>query len=145
MAATLKGVYNPDFKGKYIGNSYPIFRSAWEKRVMFMLDHNEKVYRWGSELFPLPYFNPLDGKIHQYFPDFYVESIGSSGTMTKLIVEVKPKKQTIPPVIGNKRKKTINIEMTQWLINKAKWESAQKYCQNHGMKFMILTEDDIGI
>jgi hypothetical protein len=145
MAATLKGIFSPSNRNKYIGKSLPTFRSAWEKRVMFMLDNNSKVYRWGSELFSLPYISPVDGKVHQYFPDFYVEVIGNNDELKRLIIEVKPKKQTMPPTTANKKKKTIALEAVQWAVNKSKWEAAMNYCNKNGIQFVVFTEDNIGI
>ena len=40
---------------------------------MVYCDRNEKIVEWGSEEFFIPYRSPLDGKIHRYFPDFYVK------------------------------------------------------------------------
>ena len=40
---------------------------------MVYCDRNEKILEWGSEEFFVPYRSPLDGKMHRYFPDFYVK------------------------------------------------------------------------
>ena len=93
-----KGRYNPRNPQKYKGNPHNvIYRSLWERKFMVYCDNNTSVLEWGSEEVIIPYLSPLDGRIHRYFPDFYIKIKQHSGTTKKLIIEVKPKKQTKPP------------------------------------------------
>jgi hypothetical protein len=59
-------------------------------------------------------------------------------------IEVKPKHQCTPPEKTPKRRtgKWFSKVKT-WGINKAKWKSAQEFCESHGMQFKILTEDHL--
>ena len=69
-----RGRYIPTYPKKYKGDpSNIIYRSLWERKFMVYCDRNEKILEWGSEEFFVPYRSPLDGKIHRYFPDFYVK------------------------------------------------------------------------
>ena len=100
MATTkyYKGKFNPERPNKYKGNVRNIiYRSGWERRFMIYCDRNENVIEWGSEEVAIPYQSPLDGKIHRYYPDFYVKVKQPNLTVVKYIVEIKPKKQTKPP------------------------------------------------
>ena len=141
-----KGRYNPVNPKKYKGNSQNIiYRSLWERKFMVYCDTNDKVLEWGSEEIIIPYISPWDGKVHRYFPDFYIKVKQSSGNLKKFIIEVKPKKQTRPPKpVVRKTKRWIN-EVRTFGINEAKWKHATKWCKDNDMEFKILTEEELGI
>ena len=93
-----RGRYIPTYPKKYKGDpSNIIYRSLWERKFMVYCDRNDRILEWGSEEFFIPYRSPLDGKIHRYFPDFYVKVKTKQNTIKKWVVEVKPKAQTRPP------------------------------------------------
>jgi len=140
-----KGKYIPINRKKYVGNSSQvIYRSLWERKLMVYCDRNEKVIEWGSEEVIVPYRSPWDGKMHRYFPDFYIKIKQGDGTYKKFIIEVKPKAQCKEPIKTPKRKtRKWYKEVQTWGINQAKWKSAIDYCENRGMEFKILTEDHL--
>ena len=140
-----KGKYIPINPKKYVGNSSQvIYRSLWERKLMVYCDRNEKVIEWGSEEVIVPYRSPWDGKMHRYFPDFYMKVKQGNGTQKKFIIEVKPKAQCKEPTKTPKRKtRKWYKEVQTWGINQAKWKSATDYCENRGMEFKILTEDHL--
>tara|TARA_B100000085_G_scaffold83972_1_gene75764 strand:+ start:3524 stop:3952 length:429 start_codon:yes stop_codon:yes gene_type:complete len=141
---TYKGRYIPSKPRKYRGDpSNIIYRSLWERKFMVYCDRNDAILEWGSEEIIIPYKSPLDGRIHRYFPDFYVKVKQSDGTIKKMIIEVKPKKQCKPPV-GKKKTKYYIKEVQTWGVNKAKWEYALEWCKDRNMEFKILTEDHLG-
>ena len=140
-----KGKYIPINPKKYIGNSSQIiYRSLWERKLMVYCDRNDNIIEWGSEEVIVPYRSPWDGKIHRYFPDFYMKVKQTNGTYKKFIIEVKPKAQCKEPTKTPKRKtRKWYKEVQTWGINQAKWKSATDYCENRGMEFKILTEDHL--
>ena len=140
-----KGKYIPINRKKYVGNSSQvIYRSLWERKLMVYCDRNEKVIEWGSEEVIVPYRSPWDGKMHRYFPDFYMKVKQGNGAYKKFIIEVKPKAQCKEPIKTPKRKtRKWYKEVQTWGINQAKWKSAIDYCENRGMEFKILTEDHL--
>ena len=141
-----KGRYNPVNPKKYKGNPQNIiYRSLWERKFMVYCDTNDKVLEWGSEEIIIPYVSPWDGKVHRYFPDFYIKVKQSNGNIKKFIIEVKPKKQTRPPKPVVRKTKRWIKEVRTFGINEAKWKHATKWCKNNDMEFKILTEDDLGI
>lgn len=72
--ATYKGRYKPKHPQKYKGDpSNIIYRSSWELKFMKWCDMRPDVLEWQSEEFFIPYKHPIDGKMHRYFPDFYVK------------------------------------------------------------------------
>ena len=139
---TYKGKYIPQNPQKYKGNpSQIIYRSLWERKFMVYCDRNDKVIEWGSEEVIVPYRSPWDGKIHRYFPDFYIKIKQSSGGVKKFIIEVKPEYQCKQPnKTPKKRTRKWYKEVQTYGINQAKWKSAIDWCANRGMEFKILTE-----
>ena len=141
-----RGKYFPSNTKKYKGDpSNIIYRSLWERKFMVYCDRNEKIVEWGSEEFFIPYRSPLDGKIHRYFPDFYVKVKTKQGTLKKWVVEVKPKAQTRPPRTPKRKTKNYINEVRTYAINDAKWKNAIEYCKDRNMEFIIITEDELKI
>jgi hypothetical protein len=108
------------------------------------LDENPSVIWWASEELPIPYMNPIDNKMHRYFPDFIVKVRKKDGLVMTYILEVKPDIQTKRPVQKRKTKKFIQ-EMATYAINQEKWKAADIFCQEHGWQFKLITEKELGI
>ena len=142
---TYKGRYFPTNPKKYRGNpNQIIYRSLWERKVMVYCDKNDAIIEWGSDEVIVPYLSPMDGKIHRYFPDFYMKVRQADGSTKKFIIEVKPKSQCKQPVKNPKRRTTKWFnEVKTFAINQAKWKSAREFCEDKGMEFKIFTEDHI--
>ena len=139
-----KSRYKPKNKSKYMGNPNNIIcRSLWERRVCKYLDNNINVVKWGSEEISIPYYSPVDKKMHKYFPDFIIEKKNKEETIETLIIEVKPLKQTKPPKKPKRKTKNYIKECFTYEINQSKWKSAEEMCNKKGWKFIILTEKDI--
>ena len=141
-----KGRYTPKNPNKYKGDYHNIvYRSLWERKFMVYCDNSDNILEWGSEEIIIPYLSPWDGKLHRYFPDFYIKVRQASGNIKKFIIEVKPKKQTRPPEpVHRKTKRWLNEGKT-YSINEAKWKHAKEWCSNNDMEFKILTEEELGI
>lgn len=140
-----KGKFTPRNPKKYKGDpSNVIYRSSWEVRVMKYLDEHPNVIWWGSEELPIPYLNPVDKRIHRYFPDFVAKIRRSDGTVMTYVIEVKPEKQTQPPKERRKTKLYLQEAVT-YEINRAKWHAATEFCKDYGWKFQILTEKELGL
>ena len=139
------GFFHPRNPKKYVGDLNKIvFRSSWEKDFMDFLDNNTMVKRWGSEIISIPYIKPTTGRVHKYYPDFYVEYINrKTGKIVQDLVEVKPDKQIRKPTTRGKSKKTQLYEAITWSVNMAKWRSAQLYCDKYGFNWKVLSENDI--
>jgi hypothetical protein len=141
-----KGKYQPTYPEKYKGNpTNIIYRSLWERKFMKYCDLNENILEWGSEEIALPYRSPLDGRIHRYFPDFYIKVKETSGQIKKYIIEIKPQKQTIPPPKPKRQTKRYLYEAYEYAKNQAKWEAAKDWCLDRGYEFKVLTENELGI
>lgn len=138
----IQGIFKPNNPKKFIGN-HAIFRSSFERKFFLWADSNPNVLEWGSENIIIPYKSPVDDRWHRYYVDNFV--VLKEGTnIVKYLVEIKPYKQTIPPVISNRKKKsTLIYESTQWAINQAKWEAADKFAKSKGYKFIKITEREL--
>lgn len=144
--STYKGFYRISNPSKYRGDIHNvIYRSSWELRFMKYCDHNSAIVEWGSETMIIPYRSPVDNKIHRYFVDFYVKIKDSSGKLTKYLIEIKPEKFTKPPDIPKRKTKRFIQEVFNYGTNQAKWKAANEFCEDRGMKFLVLTEKDLGI
>ena len=141
-----QGIFRPKNPQKYVGDSNNIvYRSSWECRVMNWFDQNEDIISWASEELIVPYKSPIDNRFHRYFPDFIVKVKTRDGTMKTLMIEVKPKKQTIPPEPRKRITKQYVTEVTTYGVNQAKWKAAQEYCLDRGWEFKIMTEEHLGL
>jgi hypothetical protein len=112
---------------------------------MKKLDEHPDVLEWSSEEIVIPYRSPIDGKLHRYFPDFYVKRKNREGVIESIIIEVKPYAQTLEPKVQSNITKRYIQEVHTYGINKSKWTQAQEYCKDRGWKFMIFTEHELGI
>jgi len=141
-----KGKFRPINPKKYKGDpSNVIYRSRWELVLMKKLDEHPDVLEWSSEEIVIPYRSPIDGKLHRYFPDFYVKRKNREGVIESIIIEVKPYAQTLEPKVQSNITRRYIQEVHTYGINKSKWTQAQEYCKDRGWKFMIFTEHELGI
>lgn len=141
------GIYKPINPKKYKGDpTRIIYRSMWERKFMVFCDTNPNIVEYSSEEIVIPYRCPTDGKVHRYYPDFYVKTKSKAGIISKYVVEIKPKKQVEGPIKEPKRKTpTWKREVLTYMKNKAKWQAAENFCEDRQMKFLILTEDHLGV
>lgn len=149
MAKYHKGIFKPLNPQKYRGDpTNIIFRSSWELTVMSWFDKHPSIIEWSSEELRIPYRLTIDNSRHTYYPDFVIKKKGSDGSISTIVIEVKPKKQTIPPKVqinSKKPSKRYLNEVFEWSRNSSKWAAADAYCKNRGWQFVVLTEDDIGV
>lgn len=144
--ATYKGKFKPRNPNKYKGNfSNIVYRSSWELKLMTRLDAHPDVIWWCSEELAIPYRSPVDGKMHRYFPDFVVHMKNKQGVLETVMIEVKPKSQTVEPKKQATVTKKYLKEVFTWGINSAKWAMAEEYCKDRGWKFQIMSEKELGI
>jgi hypothetical protein len=140
------GRFKPKNPAKYVGDSSNIiYRSSWECRVMTWLDQNSDVISWASEELIVPYKSPVDGRFHRYFPDFLIKVKTRDGSIKTMMIEVKPKYQTVPPVQPSRKTKKFINEVITYGINQSKWKAANEYCLDRGWEFRIITEDHLGL
>ena len=144
----MKGRFRPKYPEKYKGDpTNIIYRSSYELKLFRYLDLHQSVSWWQSEELIFPYRSPIDGRYHRYFPDVIVKR--KDGKV--IMIEVKPKYQTVPPnkekmrtETGKIKKSYIN-EVKEWGKNQAKWKAAEEFCADRGWVFQIMTENELGI
>jgi len=140
------GRFRPSNPQKYAGDyKNIIYRSSWECRVMNWLDKNPNIVSWASEEIIIPYKSPVDNRMHRYFPDFVVKVRDKDGRFKTMMLEVKPKKQTMEPEKKKRITKQYIQEVVTWSINQAKFKAATEYCLDRGWEFKLITEDHLGL
>ena len=146
MAESIKSKYKPIHPKKYQGNPNNIIcRSSWERKFCQWCDRKENVISWASEEISIPYVSPKDNRIHRYYPDFLIKVKESSNRIKTYVVEVKPKKQTLPPKKRKRITKSYIYECQTYAVNQAKWKAASEFCKDNRIEFKIITEDELGI
>lgn len=85
----------------------------------------------------IPYRNPFTGKDTVYVPDFLIMYQDKSGKKISELIEIKPKGQASLLEARSQQEKAAVV------LNLAKWQAAEAHCKRLGLKFRILTQDDI--
>lgn len=112
-----------------------------EYRFMSRLDMSPSIIEWSSEEMFIRYYDPTQKKWRRYFPDFVYKS--KKGNVIKtFMIEIKPESQTKPPKKTSNKKRLLEEQMT-FVVNQSKWAFAEKYCQERGIEFLVITEKDI--
>ena len=141
-----KGKYYPSYPRKYKGDpTNIIYRSLWERKFMVYCDKNDNILEWASEEIALPYRSPVDNRVHRYFPDFYMKVKERGGKVKRYVIEVKPAKQTKPPVKPKRQTKGYIREAYEYAKNQAKWKMAREFCADRQWEFKVVTEKELGI
>ncbi len=141
-----KGKYYPSYPRKYKGDpTNIIYRSLWERKFMVYCDKNESILEWASEEIAIPYRSPIDNRVHRYFPDFYMKVQERGGKVKRYMIEVKPAKQTKPPVKPKRQTKGYILEAYEYAKNQAKWKMAREFCADRQWEFKVVTEKELGI
>lgn len=143
------GVYMMQNPTKYVGTKTEggvSYRSSWEQRMYYYMDHNANVIEWSAETLIIPYIFSLDGKPHKYYPDIVCKISTRNGIKT-FVIEIKPEKQTAEPAKPKnrsiERKQRYEQELFVYAKNTDKWKAATDYCKRNGMEFLVLTEKHI--
>lgn len=137
MSKYANGKYTIRNREKYVGRKEPTYRSSWEFSFMQFCDNNPSVLQWASEPFMIPYRNPLTGKNTIYVPDFMMVYVDRNQQKHAEVIEVKPTKETSFESARSVR------DRAAVALNMAKWSAAQEFCKSYGMRFRVVTENDI--
>lgn len=134
------GTYHVRNKSKFIGNYDPIYKSKLEAKMMFYLDHNDKIVKWNYESFPIKYIDESsNNKVRNYYIDF--TAVVNTGTKLQTIwIEVKSESETKPP--GKRASKNLKAVET-WIKNQSKWKAARKLAESRGIKFIVISEKEL--
>ena len=137
--------FTPKNIERYIGDYNKIIsRSSWETKFMRWCDTNPAVIKWNSEDIVIPYYSTSDQKMRNYHMDFFVYYRTNKGDTKKLLVEIKPFKQTIRPTKrGRKKLETFIEEQKTYQVNQDKWKSARSYAKANGYEFIFMTEYEL--
>lgn len=148
-AAWKQGKYDVKNANKYKGTLPIFYRSSWEHRVFYFLDHNPAILEWASETIVIPYKSQLDNKMHRYFVDVNFIVNDRHGDQKRYLIEIKPFDQTIPPPTPTKKTPKAMQRYNQAVItfqkNQDKWTYAKAWAKQNGYIFDIWTEKTLGL
>jgi len=134
----------PSNPQKYVGEIRSIvMRSSWESKFACWCDTNPNVLKWGSEIKAIPYYSTIDGKVRRYYPDFWVLVKDKNGQDKRLLIEIKPRSQILPP--KSRKRDTLREETITWKRNQDKWAAAREYAARTGFEFVLMDEYSLGI
>jgi hypothetical protein len=131
------GFYQITNADKYVGKKVPHFRSSWEHSFMRFCDTNPSVLQWASEAIHIPYRNPFTNKNTIYVPDFMIMYVNKNGEKFGELIEIKPSTQTTLESAKSVRDQAAAV------LNMHKWQAAQAWCSQNGLRFRVVTEHDI--
>lgn len=139
MGRFMQGWFIPRHPEKYRGDASRIrYMSSWEYNFHQMLDGNPNVLEWSSEEIAIPYLSPIDGRMHKYYPDYFIVFKNKDGEICQELIEVKPIKQVKKPT-----KRSSQYEQATFVVNMAKWAAARAFCEANGFNFRIVTENEL--
>lgn len=137
MAKYATGKYTIKNRAKYAGKNEPTYRSSWEFTFMLFCDNNPNILQWASEPFMIPYRNPFTGKRTVYVPDFMIVYVDKNQQQHAEVIEVKPTREARMESARSVR------DRASLALNVAKWEAAHNWCKQQGIRFRVVTEQDI--
>jgi hypothetical protein len=143
----IQDFFKPSNPEKYIGNINEIvYRSSYELKAFHWCDSHPDILQWSSETITIKYFDPTTNRTRRYFPDLYIKMREQDGEIKRYIIEIKPKRQTVPPRNSpKKRTKTYINETKTYAKNLAKWQAAEKFCMDNSLIFKIVTEKELNL
>ena len=138
MGKFARGHYTLKNPEKYIGLKTPMYRSSWEYVFMKTCDENPAIQNWASESVKIPYRDPTTGRPTVYIPDFFIVYVDKNGKTNAELVEIKPSNHQLLEKVGKNP-----VNQLQYVKNMAKWEAAQAWCKQKGIKFRVVNENDL--
>jgi hypothetical protein len=104
---------------------------------MQFCDNNPAILQWASEAINIPYRNPFTNKQTIYVPDFLIIYEDKNGQKHAEVIEIKPSTETTLESARSPR------DRAYVALNMAKWQAANAWCKQQGMKFRVVTENEI--
>lgn len=138
MSKYAQGIFQPKNPEKYVGKKSPTYRSSWEHVFMTFCDNNPAITQWASEAIHINYRNPFTGKNTIYVPDFFIVYQDKNSRTHAEVIEIKPTKETTVEAAGRSTR-----AQAAAILNAAKWQAANAWCKNQGLRFRVVTEQEI--
>ena len=139
------GIYVPLNKEKFVGTTFPQYKSLLERAMMAYLDKTPQVIHWSYEPRPITYkdltiLNEFGkpGKQRKYYIDFVAVIQRSDGKLKTVWIEVKSDHETREP-----SKNASSNAKEIWIRNNCKWAAARRVCESRGYEFLILTDKQL--
>lgn len=138
-----QGYYSPKNPHKYIGDITKIvFRSSWEFKFLRFCDDEPNILRYSSEPIAIPYYNPIDHKVHRYYVDFFIEQKLDGTRVQRWLVEVKPLRHFQMPKKPKKESlKSLENYMgavKRYIVNIEKFKAAKNFAKKQSIMFGVV-------
>ena len=135
-----KGRYTRKCPEKYAGDAKKVvYRSLWERQAFKWCENNKNIKLWNSEEIVIPYKYEVDKKLHRYYVDLLIQMKNGD----TYLIEIKPKKETIPPKKPKRKSKKYINEVLTYVKNTNKWSAASDFADAKGWKFQVWTEETL--
>jgi hypothetical protein len=105
---------------------------------MQFCDTHPSIQRWACESIKVPYRNPLNGRNSIYVPDFLIQYVDKNNATQVDIIEIKPQNQAVLESVGKNK-----TRQAQFIQNQAKWAAATNWCKQQGIRFRVVTENEL--
>ena len=116
-----------------------VYRSGWEQQFYNWMDNTSAIYRCGVELIRILYKDPIKNKMSFYVPDAYIEYLDDLKRVRKVLIEIKPLKET------SLKETSTCYDKLMVAKNSMKWAAAIQYCKKRGIEFKVMHEHNLGI
>ena len=137
-----KGRYYPKNPKKWIQEKI-IYRSSIEQRYFTYFDLNPDVVSVASEKIVIPYWNPVKRRQANYYVDLIVKYKTKDDGIKIKLIEIKSFSETKEPKKPARLTENYKHSVMTYLVNKAKWEAADKFARSRGWEFVVLTEKNL--
>ena len=131
---------NPNISARYFGfiKEKPKFKNIPKPVLKFLPEFARLSFFAASEAVQIPYRDPLTGRSTIYVPDFFIQYVDKLGEMHVELIEIKPASQQLLERVGKNK-----YNQAQFVKNQAKWQAANIWCKQQGIKFRIVSENDL--
>lgn len=116
-----------------------VYRSSWEQKFDEWMDNTSSIFRCGAEVIRILYKDPIKNRMSFYTPDAYIEYIDNDKKLRKVLIEIKPLKETSLKETSNGYDKLMVAK------NSMKWASAIEYCKKRNIEFKVMHERNLGL
>ena len=116
-----------------------VYRSGWEQKFDEWMDNTSSIFRCGAEVIRILYKDPIKNKMSFYTPDAYIEYLDNNKKIRKVLIEIKPLKETTLKESSNGYDKLMVAK------NSMKWAAAIEYCKKRNIEFKVMHERNLGL
>lgn len=135
-----KGIFKPRNPQKWVNPGKIIHRSGLERKWFTLFDLDPNVLAIGSETIIVPYFDPVQNKMRNYYVDNVIKYKDREGNVKVKLIEIKCWEEAHQPKRPSRLTESYKHSVLTYVTNEAKWKAADKFARARGWEFAVLTE-----